>query len=216
MTEPRETSSAAIVAALYVETDGVYFNLPGVDPWDEKLDARLYPGPYPVVAHPPCKAWCALAGMRETRYGYKVGDDGGCFEAALEAVRTYGGILEHPAHSRAWKRFGLPVPIPGCWSGSLTDPGFSARVDQGWYGHQLRKPTWLYSVGVDVRKLEWGVGPGRRLAHRDPGLSAAERERMTIPTPIPFRDLLLELARTVTTAPPVVLVKQPTGEVSYG
>jgi len=42
------------VAALYVETGGVYYGLPDVDPWDEERDARLYAGPWPVVAHPPC------------------------------------------------------------------------------------------------------------------------------------------------------------------
>jgi hypothetical protein len=42
------------IAALYVQTDGCYYNMEGVDPWDKKRDARLYKGPYPVVAHPPC------------------------------------------------------------------------------------------------------------------------------------------------------------------
>jgi hypothetical protein len=54
------------VAALLVEADGVYANLPGVDCWDEARDARLYDGPYPVVAHPPCQRWCRFAeGDRE-------------------------------------------------------------------------------------------------------------------------------------------------------
>ena len=43
-----------MVAALYVQRGGAYFGLPDVDPWDEERDARLYPGPHPVVAHPPC------------------------------------------------------------------------------------------------------------------------------------------------------------------
>ena len=40
-----------IVAALYVETEGTYFGLDGVEPWDEAKDARRYIGPLPVVAH---------------------------------------------------------------------------------------------------------------------------------------------------------------------
>ena len=30
----------AMIAALFVETDGCYFGLPGVDPWDVARDAR--------------------------------------------------------------------------------------------------------------------------------------------------------------------------------
>src|SRR6266566_9520079 len=96
------------VAALYVDPTGVYANLPGVEVWDETRDARQYRGPYPVVAHPPCAPWCRLAGFVEARFGHKRGDDGGCFAAALDAVRTYGGVLEHPADSRAFHHFGLP------------------------------------------------------------------------------------------------------------
>jgi len=40
------------IAALFVETGGSYFNLPGVDAWDQARDARKYHGPHPVVAQP--------------------------------------------------------------------------------------------------------------------------------------------------------------------
>lgn len=89
-----------MIAALFVETGGVYF-APGFDPWDIKRDARLYAGPHPVIAHPPCARWCRLAGLVEKRWGHKRGDDGGCFAAALAAVRRWGGVLEHPAYSDA-------------------------------------------------------------------------------------------------------------------
>ena len=39
-----------MIAALFVERGGVYWNQPGVDPWDEERDARLYAGPWPVIA----------------------------------------------------------------------------------------------------------------------------------------------------------------------
>ena len=41
------------IAALFVEKNGIYYGLPGVDPWGKDRDARIYDGPYPVIAHPP-------------------------------------------------------------------------------------------------------------------------------------------------------------------
>lgn len=89
------------IAALYVQTDGSYFNIEGVVPWDEESDARMYEGPHPVIAHPPCRRWGKLwAGqplwIKRTGQRKIKGDDGGCFKAALDAVRTWGGVIEHP------------------------------------------------------------------------------------------------------------------------
>lgn len=39
-----------MIAALFVHTNGAYFGLPDVEPWDEKRDARKYAGPYPIWA----------------------------------------------------------------------------------------------------------------------------------------------------------------------
>jgi hypothetical protein len=88
------------IAALFVATDGCYFGLPGVDPWDAQRDARNYDGPHPVVAHPPCQLWVNFAALNYKRYGgghNRPGNDHGCFESALRAVRRWGGVLEHPA-----------------------------------------------------------------------------------------------------------------------
>jgi len=148
-----------MVAALFVQTDGVYYGLDGVDPWNEERDARLYAGPHPVVAHPPCARWSRLAGFTEARYGYKRGEDGGCFEAALNAVRTYGGVLEHPAFSSAWDMFNLPEPIwRGGWNLGL-DGGASCYIEQGRYGLPVKKATWLYAYGVELPELQWGYTP---------------------------------------------------------
>lgn len=145
-----------MIAALFVDPAGVYSNLPDVDCWGEDRDARLYDGPWPVVAHPPCAAWCRLAGSRESRYGYKRGDDGGCFESALTSVLAYGGVLEHPAYSDAWKAFGLPRPITRDGWTLTFDGGASCYVEQSRYGLPVKKATWLYAYGVELADLRWG------------------------------------------------------------
>lgn len=148
-----------MIAALFVDPNGCYAGLPGVDLWDEKRDARGYAGPYPVVAHPPCSRWCRLAGLVEARWGHKKGDDGGCFEAALRAVRTWGGVLEHPAWSDAWHEFRLPIPHRGGgWQHGLCG-GASCYVEQWHYGHRAKKGTWLYAWGVELPGLRWGATP---------------------------------------------------------
>ncbi len=85
------------VAALFVQTNGCYFDLEGVDPWDIHRDARLYAGPHPVVAHPPCERWGRYwHGGPSAKVRQVKGDDGGCFAAALAAVRTWGGGARAP------------------------------------------------------------------------------------------------------------------------
>ena len=138
-----------IIAALYVDPRGCYSGLEGVDLWDEKRDARLYAGPHPVVAHPPCSTWCQMAAVNQARYGHAIGSDGGCFAAALDSVRTWGGVLEHPAYSYAWPRFGLRRPHkPGGWlptrsaSSSPSSGGAPAASPRhGWGGWPTTAPV---------------------------------------------------------------------------
>jgi hypothetical protein len=217
MTTPISRAKDGVkVAALYVETGGCYFDLLGVDPWDEARDARLYAGPWPVVAHPPCQRWGKLwAGqplfIKRTGIRKVKGDDGGCFAAALAAVRRCGGIIEHPWGSHAWPAFGLNTPSrAGGWIAADFYSGWTCCVEQGRYGHYARKPTLLYAVGVDLPELDWGIGESRL----DPaviermGLARAKRlgevgsrgggtdSSPRIGTPEPFRNLLLSIART--------------------
>lgn len=179
------------VAALFVDGKGVYAGLPDVEVWCEERDARLYPGPHPVVAHPPCARWSLMGLCR----GYYDGEDEGCFESALRSVRTFGGVLEHPAHSLAWRTFGLPTPSRRGWNGSLLDAGFACEIDQRRYGHEARKPTWLYCVGTDTPALRWGRGePGERTVGRGWG---GGRQHLRAATPVVFQDVLLSMARSV-------------------
>jgi hypothetical protein len=182
------------VAALYVETGGAYFALPGVEPYDQARDARTYSGPWPVVAHPPCNRWSTMGLCRpgHVRYG---GSDGGCFEAALEAVRAFGGVLEHPRYTYAWERFALPEPPTEGWAQSFLDPGWSCELDQWHYGHAFRKPTWLYYVGPPP-PMAWGLAPrGTKGTHNAHHWGGGTRST----SPPAFRDALLALARLAAT-----------------
>ncbi len=78
----------------------------------------------------------------------------------------------------------------------MTDAGWSCWVDQGWYGHSHKKPTWLYAHGVELPDLAVGRGPGVVQPHRNTAMSEQERKRLLIPTPPAFRDVLLDMARS--------------------
>jgi hypothetical protein len=198
-----------VIAALFVATGGCYFNLDGVDPWDEQRDARLYAGPHPVVAHPPCQRWGRYwSGGPSAKVRRILGDDDGCFASALDSVRRWGGVLEHPEASHAFERFSLAKPPKrGGWIPN--EVGWTCCVEQGHYGHSARKATWLYYVGNNPPpELIWGKSSGVRLdegfhskAERDAARAAGQRpvKRLSaaqnLATPIPFRDLLLTLSR---------------------
>ena len=207
-------SGDILIAALFVQSDGCYSGLPYVDAWPLARDARLYAGPWPVVAHPPCQRWgkfwagqplwIAKTGERKIK-----GDDGGCFASALVAVREWGGVLEHPFGSNAWPHFGLAIPPrAGGWVKADNAGGWTCCVEQGRYGHYARKPTLLYAVGVALPEMRWGkseptfpawaierygIEKCRRageLAFKGGGTDNAHR----IGTPTEFRDLLISMA----------------------
>lgn len=193
-----------MIAALYVQKGGCYWDLPGVDPWDEERDARKYAGPWPVVAHPPCQLWGNLAAVNFKRWGgdhNRPGNDGGTFAAALVAVRRFGGVLEHPANTKAWRAHGLMAPSGNCWQKTI-DGGWVCEVWQSAYGHKANKATWLYFVGEAPPSMRWdrkrgahqvGWQDGRGKNKNKPTLSKTEANA----TPILFRDALISMAATV-------------------
>lgn len=132
-----------IPAVLFVRSDSVYKSL-RCDPWDIERDARNWPGGAPVVAHPPCRAWGRLRKFAKPR-----SDEKDLAHFAVAAVRTWGGVLEHPASSSLWPAADLPRPGDGIDRAG----GWSLAVDQFWWGHRARKRTWLYIVGLLPRSL---------------------------------------------------------------
>lgn len=206
-----------MIAALFVESQGIYSDMPGVDPWDIERDARKYKGPHPVVAHPPCKRWGRFwSGGPSAKVRRKLGDDGGCFPAALYAVRQFGGVLEHPEASKAWEVYGIDKPPwrAGWVPANDGHNGWTCCVAQGNYGHPSRKLTWLYAVGVVRPELDWSIPVGMRrlddgfhsakeraLGRRTSAmLSASAVGRLTrverLATPPAFAEVLVTMART--------------------
>lgn len=214
------------VAALYVTTNGCYFGLPGVIPYHGEdhadgsttihRDGREYAGPWPVVSHSSCKRWGRFFhGSTRKPHQFKLGDDGGCFAHSLDAARTWGGVIEHPADSKAWAHFNLNAPPrSGGWVPADMFGGWTCCVDQSHYGHFANKLTWLYVCGVafeDLPELIWGKGEQKLhpVALERHGYAKARRigmmamvggkdkVRIRNATPIPFRDVLLSIARSV-------------------
>lgn len=204
---------ATEVAALYVASNGIYQRLLGdAYCWDEQRDARLYAGPYPVIAHPPCERWGRYRGggpmLAKTPRQKKLGDDGGCFAAAIRCVRRYGGVLEHPEASHAWRAHDLLHPRwREGWIRAGDGLGYTCCVAQGNYGHRSRKLTWLYYVGKAVPpELDWSIP--RLQVRLDDGYHSKEERakaikcrvlaRLSHPervaTPEPFARLLVTIA----------------------
>lgn len=192
------------VAALYVDRLGPYPKMPDVDAWDEARDARCYNGPHPVVAHPPCGRWCRLARFVETRWGYRVGDDDGCFAAAISSVRRWGGVLEHPAWSLAWSAHGLIRPPARGWARSF-DGEWVCEVAQSAYGHEAQKLTWLLLVGAeppintDWRRPRGSKVIGHMSRRADGSIFRRNADRISGAlanrTPRDFAEFLVALAR---------------------
>lgn len=161
---------------------------------DAERDALTWPGGVPVVAHPPCRAWSSLRHFARPLPGER-----DLAPWAVEQIRAWGGVLEHPARSVLWQACDLPAPGQG------EDPfgGFTLPVDQFWLGHRARKRTFLYVVGLSPRDLPpfpivlgeapctVGLWSGRDKARCRPEIGKQERER----TPPDFATWLVDLAR---------------------
>lgn len=131
-----------MISVLFARKDSIYKSF-NCDVWDIDRDAKNFTGPGPVICHPPCRAWGQLANFSKPRPGEKE-----LAIWAIEQVRKFGGVLEHPAASKLWPWLNLPT-------GSKKDiyGGFTLSVDQSWFGHRARKRTFLYIVGVEPANI---------------------------------------------------------------
>jgi hypothetical protein len=173
-------SALAQVAVLFARENSHYFDLAGLDVYPASRDARTYSGNFPVVAHPPCRAWGRLRQFAKPR-----DDEKSLAFFAVDQVRRCGGVLEHPANSTLWPAAGLPAPGQRDEWGGFTWP-----VYQGHFGHPAPKATWLYIVGIEPAQIpdfpfELALPDGRVEL-----LSRAAREH----TPPAFAAWLVDLA----------------------
>lgn len=189
------------VAILFARRDSIYKKLHDCDVFDIDRDARTFAGGMPVVAHPPCRAWGGLRHMAKPR-----ADERELSIFAVDQVRRWGGVLEHPRRSQLWPVLGLPNGIQRDEFG-----GFTLPIYQSWFGHRADKATLLYIVGCEPTALPAfplrlgnathvvGTGgrriDGRRLQPGDatfrPEISKSEREH----TPHALAAWLVEVAR---------------------
>ena len=204
-----------LVSVLFARADSNYKSLQGVDVWDAERDALTWPGGTPVVAHPPCRAWGKFAMFAKPRDGER---DLALW--AVDQVRTWGGVLEHPAQSLLWGA--KPLPEPGkrdAWG------GWTLPIYQHWWGHKAQKATRLYLCGCEPKDLppmpmrlgtaEYMVGDGGRAADGTrrrgrPEISKDEREH----TPLEFARWLVTTARACEAPAPLLPLQQPADPVA--
>jgi hypothetical protein len=184
-----------MTAILFARTDSIYKQLPGCDVYDAERDALSFPGGMPVVAHPPCRAWGRLRGLAKPRQGEKE-----LAIWAVQQVRTWGGVLEHPESSSLWAEMSLPLGVSRDEHG-----GWTLKIDQCWFGHRARKRTWLYICGISpseipaypisLNAVQYKIGAlARQKSKQKKEVTKSEREH----TPPALAEWLVALAKSTT------------------
>lgn len=128
------------VSALYVHADTIYRQFADVDCWDEQRDARKYNGPYPVIAHPPCRLWAGMRGLSSAPAEEKLL---ACL--AVDQVIRFGGVLEHPVRSQLFEKVIDQI--------SVSKRCFSQNIDLTWFGFGSVKRTRLFFSGITPQEI---------------------------------------------------------------
>lgn len=128
--------------ALCTEVNSIYLRN-GFDCYDKERGAFSYTDKFPVVAHPPCRAFGRLK-----YFSHHTGCEIFLALWCVAVVRQCGGILENPKASSLWKLANLPKP-------GLIDSfgGICIQVNLHDFGFSALKPTWIYIVGISYSSL---------------------------------------------------------------
>lgn len=182
--------SEATVAVLFARSDSIYKSIPGCDVWDIERDALNWPGGVSARGASSLPELGTPSPVRKAARGEK--------ELALWAVnqvRKFGGVLEHPEGSTLWIAAALPAP------GKQDDfGGWTVPIHQHSFGHRAEKSTLLYIVGCNPRNLPAMPLRMDEVTHcirptksypRKPSVTKAEREH----TPPLLAEWLVSVAR---------------------
>ena len=112
------------LAVLFCHKDTEYAGLPGVHLWYRERNALLYPGPFPIIAHPPCAAFGRFK-KRSTQPALPS-------ILCVHLAELYGGVIEQPATS--------------CLFRLCAPPGFIETIRQSAFGYPTEKLTHLFWV----------------------------------------------------------------------
>lgn len=132
-----------MIPVLFTLPDTTYKLVDGTDCYDETRNALTWLGGCPAIFHPPCRNW-----GRYSKRSLGTKEESELAIWAVHKVREYGGVLEHPAHSKLWPACGLPSPGKQDSYGGITFP-----INQNWFGHPCYKPTFLYIVGIKIKDI---------------------------------------------------------------
>lgn len=119
---------------LFTQKGSIYQTL-NCNCYDIKKDARTYPGGI-AIHHPPCGPW-----GNYSKKSMHTQSEKDLAIWSINKVRLFGGVVEHPASSKIWSEMSIGP-------GYDKYGGFILSIDQYWFGHQSKKPTYLYIVGL--------------------------------------------------------------------
>lgn len=170
-----------MITILFTQTHSIYKSLVE-DTYDKERNALNWKGGNTCIAHPPCRAW--------GNYSHKAKPEPGEKELsiwAIQQVRQWGGILEHPKSSKLFKQL-LPQPGKQDLYG-----GWTLSIDQHWFGHPAKKPTYLYIVGIEPKQIPAYPISLNRWSNTIEKMSRHQREH----TPLKLAKYLINIAELI-------------------